>query len=300
MDETTSPGPDDDRHAGRRVLRPGVRALRRDDGRLQVGCDPGRRVLLPDVGPARQLVAALVSGRRRVPDSPAARRWAEQLDQHGLLVDTRALADARHAEVDRDVVLAAVARHGGGAVPRLHARTRARVLVDTDDTRTRDDVRGRLTRAGLRVGVRPHGAVARLVVTTDGEPDRRVADPWLRTGLPHLFVTHRSGRLTVGPLVVAGLTACLRCLDAYDGEADPGHAQVLARHAPHDEDRPDPALLDVALGVAVRDLVAFVEGDLPATWSTVVEVDPGLALPRRELGRHPRCGCSWGDGVARA
>jgi hypothetical protein len=218
----------------------------------------------------------------------------------GLLVDAGRRDRARRVAPSYDVAMAALARHGDDAEGRLRARAAARVLVDSQDEATPARLAAMLARSGLSTTARTHDAAVRLVVCTDGEPRRGHTDPWMRGGLPHLFLVHRAGRLTVGPFVVPGLTACLRCRDAHEGERDPGHDSVVDAHRPRRDDRPDPVLLDLALAWVVRDLVAFVEGDLPATWSTVVEVDPGLELPRQELTRHPRCGCSWGEGLATA
>ena len=59
----------------------------------------------------------------------------------------------------------------------------------------------------------------------------------------------------------------------------------------------DPLLMQLALAWAVRDLVTYVEGGLPSTWSATVDVRADLTLVRREWTRHPRCGCSWGDAL---
>ena len=284
----------------RPVLRPGIRVVRRDDEQRQLGCDPGRRAVLPDSVPARRLLGALVTGRRIDVDSPRIRRWVRHLAGQGLLVDAEDVAAARREAPSYDVAMAALAGHGSEAVLRLRARQAARVVVDTADDGARAEVDRLLARAGLRPTARQAGAAVRLVVSVDGEPLRSRTDPWMRGGLPHLFVTHRAGRLVVGPFVAPGLTACLRCRDAHEGEADPGHVEVVEQQRPRGDDRPDPVLLDLALAWAVRDLVAYVEGDRPATWSAVVDVDPDLRLSRKELTRHPRCGCSWGDGLATA
>jgi hypothetical protein len=47
----------------------------------------------------------------------------------------------------------------------------------------------------------------------------------------------------------------------------------------------------------VRDVVAYVEGEPPSTWSATVTIGPDLDPGRREWARHPHCGCSWADGL---
>ena len=62
---------------------------------------------------------------------------------------------------------------------------------------------------------------------------------------------------------------------------------------------PVPAdLLELALGFVVRDLVNWVDGIRPVTWSTTVTIDGRLELPRTQWPRHPGCGCSWDLAVA--
>ncbi len=136
---------------------------------------------------------------------------------------------------------------------------------------------------------------------SDGEPDRDALDEALRTGRPHLVLTASSGAVRVGPFVVPGLTACLRCVDAHLGERDERRALVLHQHLsagpdPHGLPAPlDPALMTLAIAWAVRDVLDFVAGDPPSTWSTTVDLAPGLALDRQTWRRHPHCGCCWGD-----
>jgi hypothetical protein len=98
--------------------------------------------------------------------------------------------------------------------------------------------------------------------------------------------------------VAPGLTACLRCVDAHHCDADPRHAMIVEQHPPEPGEPCDPVLMHLALAWAVRDVVTYVEGQSPATWSASVTVDAGLAIERRDWTRHPRCGCSWGDELA--
>ena len=90
------------------------------------------------------------------------------------------------------------------------------------------------------------------------------------------------GIVRVGPFVVPGATACLRCLDAHLGERTPG-GRWCCTSTPRPGRRgvgvPDPVphdLLDLALAWAVRDLVGVVDGRRPPTWSATVQVDPAL------------------------
>lgn len=292
MDST----PGDEWFPRRPRLRPGLRVVRRDDGRLQLGCDPDRRVALPATDEGRAFLATLTAGRRPALDSPGPRAWAHRLAQAGLVVDGAAVDRSLRLGLPPDVVRASYAQWGPAAEARLRARAAATVAVEAAGPPL-TEARRRLAAAGLTEARRRPPAV-RLVVSDTGELPRPRLDPWMRSGLPHLLLTQRAGRVVVGPFVVPGLTACVRCVDAHASDRDPGHGLVAEQHGPRDDDPADPVLLGLALAWATQDLVAFVEGDLPATWSATLEVDPGLRLERRVWTRHPRCGCSWGEGLA--
>jgi bacteriocin biosynthesis cyclodehydratase domain-containing protein len=136
-----------------------------------------------------------------------------------------------------------------------------------------------------------------LVVTAD-EPARGDIDPLVREGAPHLLVACGS-TARVGPFVVPGRTACLRCVDAHLAELDPRRPLVVeqvARAAQEAGQTPvDPTLETLALAWAVRDLARYAEGDRPATWSAVVTIDHTGPAVRQEWERHPHCGCAWDE-----
>ncbi len=136
-----------------------------------------------------------------------------------------------------------------------------------------------------------------------GEPDREVVDDWTRAGTPHLLVRLTEGRAVIGPFVVPGETACLRCVDAHCTDADPAWPLLVRQYsAASATDRPDgapepvdPLLATLALAWAARDLASYVDGLRPSTWSATVTVQPQLTrIESRSWLRHPACGCSWG------
>jgi len=308
------PAPDDldapDAPPRRAMLRPGLRATRRDDTTLQVGLDPAGRVVLPDLPPVRALLSALLVGNEPDLSTPPARQSWARLIAAGLLVDrqcvTAALARAKDVR-QRAAVTAAYAAHGADATRRLRTRAEARVTVRLPLRNPRAPDWGETVHRLLRgsgLGLAPpgddFGATAALVVT-DSEPAREDLDTPLRTGEPHLLLATIEGRVRLGPFVVPGRTACLRCVDAHLEELDYRRSLVVRQYADAetaDADVPvpdDPALMTMALAWAARDLVAFVDGDRPSTWSATVAVEAGLGLHRQDWQRHPHCGCCWGD-----
>lgn len=238
------------------VLRPGLHVVRRDDRHLQVGVDPPWRVVLPDEPGVRRLLDALADGRPAATETDAEHRALLALTRAGMLADPA------------PAVRRTVAVHAAGDV----ADEAVRVL----------------RAAGCEVG---DGPVA--LVLSSGEVARADADAHLRDGRAHLLVAASARGWTLGPFVVPGAGACLRCVDAHLGEQDPRRALVVEQlaglaAAPH-----DPALAAVAVAWAVRDVLTHLDGGQPSTWSATVDLGPDLRPLRRSWSRHPHCGCAW-------
>lgn len=248
------------------LLRPGLHVVRRDDRHLQVGVDPPWRVVVPDLPEVHRLLADLRAGHPPQPSSPAAHRVLRDLVAAGMVVD----AGARQALT--------------------HARAGAVVGVETAGHPADDAIR-LLRAAGCSVG--PAQSASVVLVLAGGEVRRALVDAHLRDDRPHLPVAATPAGYRIGPLVVPGHTACVRCVDAHLGEHDPRRALVVEQLGGRDAGARDPALEALATAWAVRDVVSLVEGRRPATWSATVEVDDELSPRRRSWSRHPHCGCAW-------
>jgi bacteriocin biosynthesis cyclodehydratase domain-containing protein len=296
----------------RPILRPGCHVLKRGDGRLQVGLDPRHAVVLPDTEPVRGALRLLRNpAERGTPPDPAS---VEDLSGAGLLVDADALlphiaVQRRPGGVDRHEV-AAVASSLGDDVPQalaLRARHRVGVLPFGGEPGRAlgDQLIGLAQQAGLSGRPRPRSprAGTRLAAVVGiGEPHRDLLDDLLRSGTPHVLVRLAEGAASVGPFVVPGRTACLRCLDAHCTDADTEwpllvqqYAAASSRARPDGAPEPvDPLLAALALAWAARDVATYVDGGRPSTWSATVTVDPRLTrLETRRWLRHPACSCTW-------
>jgi hypothetical protein len=130
---------------------------------------------------------------------------------------------------------------------------------------------------------------------------------------PHLPVAARGRVARVGPLVVPGVTSCLRCADLHRTDRDPAWPRLavqLAHRRPPVE--PVDAALALAAGaLAALTVVAWLEAPGTATGSAsgvpVGAADgavagPGRAVTLRLPGGavhatgfppHPLCGCRW-------
>ena len=245
-------------------LLPGLRLVRRDADHVQLGVDPPRCAVLRDLPEVRRLVADLAVGNRPpAPDAEAGRALAAIVDAGLLVPDDSAVRRARLA---------------------AGARTRRR------GARRRD---GRDGAAGG--GRRPPVDPARWPGCGPGRERRRGARAagstrWSGTRCRTCWsATTARGRR--GPVRVPGRTACLRCVDCHLGDADPRRGLVVeqaATQAPLVAAPVDATLRAVALSLAVRDLVTFVEGDRPATWSATLTVEPYARPRRRRAGSATR------------
>ncbi|WP_369131084.1 ThiF family adenylyltransferase [Modestobacter roseus] len=124
-----------------------------------------------------------------------------------------------------------------------------------------------------------------------------------RDGVPHLVATVRGDTGVVGPLVLPGVTSCLRCADGWRREDDPSWPATAAQLATA---RPAPAgstltCLATAVTAAVQALAHLDGGDCaPGVLDAALELGPPTFQPRlRRWPPHPGCGCgARQEGVA--
>jgi len=119
-------------------------------------------------------------------------------------------------------------------------------------------------------------------------------------GVPHLVAAVRETTGVVGPLVLPGITGCLRCVDLHRAERDPGWPLVAAQLAAGGRggtDACDTALATVVAGVAALQVLAFLDAapgaPPPATAGGTLELAlPDWRLRRRSWPVHPCCSCA--------
>jgi hypothetical protein len=213
------------------------------------------------------------------------------------------------------VVVDGATRVGAPLAAVLAASGVGRVSVrDSGRVTAGDAVVGGLTAAdeGRPRSLAAADAVRRASPLTDLRPPARgtptdlvvLARPWAasdplitgihRAGVPHLVATVRGETGTVGPLVVPGVTSCLRCADLHRRDADPrwpGLAAQLTRVDPPPSGATVTCLL-TAVTAAVQ-VLAFLDGTAaPITVDAAVELRPPDLAPRvRRWSAHPACEC---------
>ncbi|RZT84168.1 bacteriocin biosynthesis cyclodehydratase domain-containing protein [Pseudonocardia sediminis] len=310
------------------MLAPHLSVLVRGPDSRQVGLDPSLGRVLEDLCPATaamldELGAAATdtsgllrraTGRGADPGTAAALLHA--LFSAGLLRDARAaeLLGRRRADSVVEVrgdgplalaVAAAVARAGVGAV---HLRTSGPVepsdlLVAGLPARTLGLDRS-LVAAELLTGVAPQvrtGSQGRtppdLVVLTDAlARGLDEADALTSRAVEHLVVRVRDGRGVVGPLVLPGRTACLRCLDLHRTALDPGWPALTAALAGRTGSAEPGVLAATAALGSVQALLALdgpsTGGPPPPTLDATLELDlDSAAVVTRVWPAHPGCPC---------
>jgi hypothetical protein len=158
-------------------------------------------------------------------------------------------------------------------------------------------------RAGrARTGRGPAGQVTRpdLVVLV-GVTDPELAVRLMQERIPHLAASASEAIGVVGPLVIPGRSACLRCLDLARTDRDPAWPLILAQLAGR---QPDPPACDASLAAAVAaqasaQALAFTDRPDqpgPVINGTLELVLPGWQWRRRTWPPHPDCTCgrhSW-------
>jgi bacteriocin biosynthesis cyclodehydratase domain-containing protein len=308
-------------------LRPHRRVFRTGPGERFVGLDPGTAVVvdgLPDGLAALVDDLAVPTGRDDLVERAVARgtRRADALDLLSRLHEAGVVVDASAARrTDGHRLQAAVLVDGAGplavgvalglaaaGIGTVHLRTSG--TVTTADLRTGlvESDRGRPRAQALAAAVAavaPRAtsgpAPARfspdLVLLTDAlvpEPVRVARLHGTRSA--HLAVRLRDGTGVVGPLVLPGRTACLRCLELHRRARDPVWPAVAAQLVGRSGSA-DPACAVATAALATAQALVALDGAAgggatPPTLDATLELDPSAgALRRRPWPPHPDCGC---------
>ena len=139
------------------------------------------------------------------------------------------------------------------------------------------------------------------LVVLVGVTDPELAARLMQERIPHLAASASEAIGVVGPLVIPGRSACLRCLDLARTDRDPAWPLILAQLAGR---QPDPPACDASLAAAVAaqaaaQALAFTDRPDqpgPVTNGTLELVLPGWQWRRRTWPPHPDCTCgrhSW-------
>jgi hypothetical protein len=135
-----------------------------------------------------------------------------------------------------------------------------------------------------------------LVILADTHR-RELPAALVRTQVPHLAASASEAIGVVGPLVLPGRSACLRCLDLARAGRDPAWPLILAQLAGQPGTDPpacDTVLATMVAAQAAGQALAFIDrgaGAAAVTNGTLELVLPGWQWRRRSWRPHPHCGC---------
>ena len=138
----------------------------------------------------------------------------------------------------------------------------------------------------------PPGRRADLVILTDPLP----VEPTVRAGLhldgvAHLPTVVDGSHAVVGPLVLPGVTSCLRCADLHRCERDPAWPALAIQLAgrPRRRATSDVTLCVAAAGLTAGQALAYLDGGRPEILNGTLEWQlPDWRLRRRRLFSTPR------------
>ncbi len=292
----------------RYALNPATPVLSRPDGTVQVGWDPRRAVIVhPPSGLPARILAELLRTLQSAATVAELQTLAADHDADESVIT------ALITRLVNDGVVTAVSRHRGrSATIRIHGSGPLSDLLSAS-----------LRCSGVRISQssRTHACPggADLALLTDYlVADPRVVRDLHDAAVPHLAVRVRDGTGLIGPLVIPGVTSCLRCADLHRSDRDhawPAVAAQLCRTV-GTADRAT-VLATVALALTEVDhVVRAVRGDndppadppagppvgpeaaphswaaRPASLNTTLEFDVAKgAIVARRWSRHAKCTC---------
>jgi hypothetical protein len=318
----------------RPAIKSGLLPVWRDRDTLQIGIDSRRAIALSGMSQAAVLVGLLDGSRDREQAIAAAasqgvpfeatERILSLLAAGGALDDfpasaLREVAAPRRARLASELATASLAYGDSDGGARVLARRRAATVRIEGDRRIGQAVGRILTTSGVGQvrfstawGNRVTPARERserhdggsgaclpapgLVILVGRAPADR-AEQLARDKVPHLAAVAAEAIGVVGPLVVPGRTACLRCLDYIRAGNDQAWPLILAQI---DSRRPEPQACDAFLAATVAaqtagQALAAIDTAPIATATangTLELVLPDWRWRRRTWSPQPACPCT--------
>ncbi|NMO01899.1 hypothetical protein HH308_11830 [Gordonia sp. TBRC 11910] len=276
------------------VVRPGATILVRRPDRIQLGCDPEHATILDLTPPATAESMVAVLRFLSVPRThPEVSRYLRSIglsrNDFEVLVEQLEACDAL------------LPTSGARRISELRVRVHGRGPIA-------DRLTDSLSDSGLRImnsvrAPRMPWTDTQVAILTDYHAhDPMVIKLLMRQRIPHLAVRLRDGVGIVGPLVLPGLSSCLRCADHYRATLDPQWPTVAAQllgkpgYASGATIRATVALAHEQIEQIANRLSTSGEPDVAAPPDLVdhtleFHVNP-VRLRRKHWPAHPSCGCS--------
>ncbi|BBY79590.1 cyclodehydratase [Mycolicibacterium pulveris] len=273
----------------RYALNPATPVLLRPDGVVQVGWDPRRAVVVRP--PSGMTATALADLLRRLQSGAT----LAEIQCHADDADPALVAELVTMLVDAGVVTATARRRARAASVRIHGSGPLSELLATALRCSG----ARVTRSTRNNAGAPSEHTDLAVLSDYLVADPRVVHDLQAAGVAHLPVRVRDGTGLVGPLVIPGVTSCLRCADLHRSDRDAAWPAVAAqlRDTVGTADRAT-VLATAALALNQVDRVIravreerSTDEPLP-TLDTTLEFDVNVgSVVARRWSRHPSCPC---------
>jgi hypothetical protein len=304
----------------RPALRLGLLPLWRDRDTVQIGIDPRRAVAITGMSTACEVIRLLDGSRQReqilaeasargVPEA-ASERILTLLAAAGILIDFPAgplrsvSAELRHQLLPLLATASLSAQDGDGGA-RLLARRAATTVAVRGQGPVAAELTDLLSQSGVTLasggGPDPRRTVPPDLIVLIGHQSPTQTADLLTVHVPHLAVCAEEAIGVVGPLVLPGQTACLRCLDLARADGDPAWPLILAQRAQREADPPacDAVLATSVAAQAAAQVLAFAERSAASREAAAFATANGtleLVLPswqwrRRSWLPHPACAC---------
>ncbi len=137
------------------------------------------------------------------------------------------------------------------------------------------------------------GAPSFLIQVGQDAPAELFAHGLARRKLPHLLIEERDDAILVGPLVIPGRSACIRCQDLHRRDRDPAWPAIAAQlaTAPGQIGTAATSTALIAVGIAAGEVLGFIDGLDPDTAGASIEIRPVARIRRRSWEAHPSCAC---------
>lgn len=278
-------------------LDPAIPSVWRDPRTLQFGVDPALAVLELTTRGQERLVSALTTGVTSAGfrllaeegEVPARQRDALLARLRPCLLPEVATAEAPAASTPAAATRAPAPIPARGAV--VHGSGPLAVGI----ARLLDDAGFRMRDARRRPGL--------VVLVADRVLSAADHRAWLQRDIPHLPVVTGDASVTVGPLVVPGVSACLHCAFLHRRDADAAWPAIAAQLAALPAPAPHPLRTAAAVAHAGRLVAAFLDSAPGRSAQGHAEpgrewriADDGSTVSERAVLPHPECRCATPPG----
>jgi len=131
-----------------------------------------------------------------------------------------------------------------------------------------------------------------------GQPQADQQQEWMSSGTPHLVIEPAEcASLFIGPLVIPGITPCLRCVRLIRHEREILWDEIELNRLTHAPSEVPVSVAHYVAGLITLELLSYIDREKSQLLGACLTIDfHNLATTERTLyTRHLACGCNWGQ-----